>query len=261
MSDVSYIDRNLAALREELAAAATGDTPRADLAGEISAAAESGKITPGCPLVVAAVKYALPEELTRLLSLGQLTVGENRVQQLEAHYPALVAAGAHIHFIGRLQTNKVKNIIDKVEMIHSVDSLHLAGELERRAAALPRVIDVLIEINAAGEATKSGVAAEGAGDLARAVLKLPHLRLCGFMTMGPRMESESAYRAYFRSVKELGERIWREFGLAGVPVFSMGMSESAAAAAKEGADMIRVGRRLFAGRPEPPAPETYKSEK
>ena len=117
MSDVSYIDRNLAALREELAAA-TGDTPRADLAGEISAAAESGKITPGCPLVVVAVKYALPEELTRLLSLGQLTVGENRVQQLEAHYPALVAAGAHIHFIGRLQTNKVKNIIDKIGRAH-----------------------------------------------------------------------------------------------------------------------------------------------
>lgn len=261
MSDVSYIDRNLAALREELATAATGETLRTDLAEVISAAAKSGRITPSCPLVVAAVKYALPEELERLLSLGQLTVGENRVQQLEAHYPMLAAAGAHIHFIGKLQTNKVKNIIDKVEMIHSVDSLHLAKELERRAAALPRVIDVLIEINAAEEATKSGVAAEDAGDLARAVLKLPHLRLCGFMTMGPRMESESAYRAYFRSVKEFGGRLWQELRLPGAPVFSMGMSESAAAAAKEGADMIRAGRRLFAGRPEPPAPETYKCKK
>ena len=259
MSDVSYIDRNLAALREELTAALSGERTGTGVA--LSAAAERGKTSPGCPLVVAAVKYALPEELERLLALGQLTVGENRVQQLEAHYPMLSAAGAHVHFIGRLQTNKVRNIIDKVEMIHSVDSLHLAAEVERRAAALPRVMDVLIEINAAGEATKSGVGTDGVRDLARAVLALPHLRLCGFMTMGPRMDSEAAYRAYFRSVRELGIRVWQELGLPGMPLFSMGMSESAAAAAKEHADFIRVGRRLFTGRPENAVPETYKNEK
>lgn len=235
MSELSYIDRNLAELQRELAGIPVPSTGKK-------------------PLLVAAVKYALPEELERLLSLGQLTVGENRVQQLKEHYPVLAAHGAHIHFIGRLQTNKVKDIIDKAELIHSVDSLHLAREIDRRAAAVPRVADILIEVNAAGEETKSGVDPEGAAELAREILTLPHLRLCGFMTMGPRMESEEAYRAYFRSVRELGLGIWRELALPGEPLFSMGMSESAAAAAKEGADFIRVGRRLFVGRPENPRP-------
>ena len=247
MSDLSYIDRNLAALREELARAAGGSFT--ETAGGIALAAESGTPTPGCPLVVAAVKYALPEELEHLLALGQLTVGENRVQQLKAHYGVLAAHGAHIHFIGKLQTNKVKDIIDKTELIHSVDSLHLAREIDRRAAAVPRVADILIEINAAGERTKSGIGPAGAAELAREVLALSHLRLRGFMTMGPRMENENDYRAYFRSVRELGVRIWRELALPGEPLFSMGMSRSAGAAAKEGADLIRVGRRLFEGRP------------
>ncbi len=246
MSELSYIDCNLAQLRAELAKA-VGDAP--GVAAGIAAAAESGTPARGCPLVVAAVKYALPEELERLLSLGQLTVGENRVQQLEAHYPMLAAAGAHVHFIGKLQTNKVKNIIDKVEMIHSVDSLHLAREIERRAAALPRVMDILIEINAAGEETKSGIDPAGAAELAGNVRELPHLCLRGFMTMGPRMEHEEDYRAYFRRVRAIGTEIWRKLALPGEPLFSMGMSESAAAAAKEGADFIRPGRRLFAGGP------------
>lgn len=228
MTDLSYIDRNLAAVQTELAGAAGGRTPT----------------------LVAAVKYARPEELERLLSCGVRTVGENRVQQLLEHKDLLRVHGAKVHFIGTLQTNKVRLMIDKVDCIESVDSVHLASEIERRAAAIPRQIDVLIEINAAGEAGKSGVDVAGAPALAEAVEALPHLSLCGFMTMGPRFDTEAEYRAYFADFRQLAVRIWKALGKAGVPLLSMGMSESAAAAAAEGADLIRVGRRLFAGRPE-----------
>lgn len=228
MTDLSYIDRNLAAVQAELTAAAGGRSPT----------------------LVAAVKYARPEELERLLSCGVHTVGENRVQQLLAHREILCAHGARVHFIGTLQTNKVRQMIDKVDCIESVDSVHLALEIERRAAAISRRMDVLIEINAAGEACKSGADVADAPALAEAVEALPHLSLCGFMTMGPRFETAAEYRAYFANFRQLAVRIWNALGRAGMPLLSMGMSESAAAAAAEGADLIRVGRRLFSGRPE-----------
>lgn len=228
ITDLSYIDRNLRDVRREIADAAPGDSP----------------------VLVAAVKYALPEELEHLLSAGARTVGENRVQQLLEHADILRAHHAKIHFIGTLQTNKVRMIVDKVDCIESVDSAHLAAEIERRAAALPRVMDVLIEINGAGEESKSGVDVAGAQTLAKEVEAMPHLALRGFMTMGPRFETQAEYRAYFAGFRQLAERLWAGLGKAGKPLLSMGMSESAAAAAAEGADFIRVGRRLFAGRPE-----------
>lgn len=228
IADLSYIDRNLHDVRQEIAAAA--DRP---------------------PLLVAAVKYALPEELEHLLSCGVGAVGENRVQQLLSHEEIFRAhgAGVKIHFIGTLQTNKVRMVVDKVDCIESVDSLHLATEIERRAAALSRVMDVLIEINGAGESSKSGVDIANAAALAEKVDTMPHLALRGFMTMGPRFETQAEYRAYFADIRQLADRIWAELGKTGRPLLSMGMSESAAAAAAEGADLIRVGRRLFAGRP------------
>lgn len=228
ITDLSYIDRNLRDVRREIADAAPGDSP----------------------VLVAAVKYALPEELEHLLCSGVRTVGENRVQQLLEHADILHAHHAKIHFIGTLQTNKVRMIVDKVDCIESVDSAHLAAEIERRAAAVPCVMDVLIEINGAGEASKSGVDVAGAQALAKEVEAMPHLALRGFMTMGPRFETQAEYRAYFAGIRQLAERLWAGLGKAGKPLLSMGMSESAAAAAAEGADLIRVGRRLFAGRPE-----------
>lgn len=203
------------------------------------------------PLLVVAVKYATDAELEALLLSGVSDVGENRVQHLLSHAPLYEKhADVRVHFIGTLQTNKVKYIIDKVDVIHSLDSERLAAEIERRAAKLQRTVDVLVELNLANEATKGGVDAGGAEALCRAVLSMKHLSLCGFMTMGPRMESEAEYRSYFRSTVEAGRALWQSLGLSGEPRFSMGMSESFLAAAKEGADWVRVGRRLFLGRPE-----------
>ncbi len=229
---MQYIKDNLCAVRSELSAAAK-EAPQKD-----------------CRMLVA-VKYAVPGEIEALLDAGVTDVGENRVQQLLDNAPLYAARDVRVHFIGTLQTNKVKYIADKVDMIHSLDSEKLAKEIEKRAAACGRVIDVLVEINVAREEAKTGVMPEDAEALCRTVLALPHLRLCGFMTMGPILDGEDAYRAYFKKTVALGNELWHTLSLKDAPLFSMGMSQSFIAAVKEGADFVRVGRRLFAGRPAP----------
>ena len=199
--------------------------------------------------ILAAVKYVAPGELEALLDAGVQDVGENRVQQLLENAPIYASRDVRVHFIGSLQTNKVKYIADKVDMIHSLDSEKLAKEIEKRAAACGRTIDVLVEINVAREEAKTGVLPEEAEALCRTVLSLPHLRLCGFMTMGPIFEREEDYRAYFKQTVTLGDAIWSALSQQGKPLYSMGMSQSFTAAVKDGADFVRVGRRLFAGRP------------
>ncbi len=227
MSELSYISENLKQVRARIAAA------------------EAAAGCPGRTVMLAAVKYGSNEELEALLDAGVEQVGENRVQQLLDHYPLLSAHGTTVHFIGSLQTNKVKYIVDKVSMIHSVDSERLAVEIDRRAGAKGLCMDVLVEINGAREEAKSGVMPEEAEALCRKVTALPHLRLCGFMTMGPRFETDGGYQDYFASVKRMGDGIWQSLALSGEPVYSMGMSESFAPAIAAGARLVRVGRRLF----------------
>ena len=225
-------------------------------AGLESAATEAGR-DPAAITLMAAIKSADVEEINYLHRvLGVHYVGENRVQQLLERYDRLDREGLHIHFIGTLQTNKVKYIIDKVELIQSLDSERLAREIERQAARVGRVMDVLIEINAGEEAAKSGVAPAEAKAFAEAVTdgRFPHLRLCGFMTMAPR-STEAEYHTYFADTRRLCERIWAELREAGrvAPearmILSMGMSESYMPAAAEGATLVRVGRGLFRKEP------------
>lgn len=227
MSALSYIAENLEQVRGRIAAA------------------ERAVCREGCTQMLAAVKYGSQEELCALLQAGVTCVGENRVQQLLDHWPLFEQSGTEVHFIGSLQTNKVKYIIDKVRMIHSVDSLRLATEIDRRAGAKGLVMDVLVEINGAREEAKSGILPEEAEALCAEILRMPALRLRGFMTMGPRFESEEGYRGYFTSVKEIGDGIWARLKLKDAPVYSMGMSESVVPAILAGADIVRVGRRLF----------------
>ena len=222
------IARNLAAVKEEIAAAER-------------AAGREGKT-----LLLVATKYADHEMLDALLAAGVREVGENRVQQLLEHYEQFEKAGARVHFIGSLQTNKVKYIVDKVAMIHSVDTLRLAAEIEKQAAKKGVTVQVLVEINAAREESKSGALPEEAEALCREILKMPHLALCGFMTMGSVLESDAAYRAYFAEVRSFGRALWQKLEQPGEPVFSMGMSQSFVPAVLESADIVRVGRRLFA---------------
>ncbi len=224
---MEYIKRNLGAVREELADTLT----RAGRADGVS--------------MIAAVKYATDEELAALLSLGVTDVGENRVQQLLAHYPQYESSDVRVHFIGTLQKNKIKYIIDKVHAIHSVDSIELAREIDRHAAKRDLRVRVYAEVNIGREEAKSGAMPEAAQELCREILQLPHLELVGLMTMAPRCACEAEYRVYFAALRTLAEDIAGELMLPAPLALSMGMSESFTAAVLEGASLVRVGRRLF----------------
>ena len=173
-------------------------------------------------------------------------IGENRVQSLLEKYDALHRDGLDIHFIGSLQKNKVKYIIDKVSMIESLDSLPLAEEIERQAAKHEKVMDCLIEVNIGREAQKGGVLPEDVTDFAGKLAFFPHIRLCGIMTMAPKCDDPEDYRKYFRESYHIFIDIC-EKKLHNVDrhVLSMGMSRSFEAALAEGATLIRVGRAAF----------------
>ena len=231
----SYLEKNLAFIRSEMR----------------EAERRSGRKM-GETRLLAAVKSATTEEINYLTQmLGVKDIGENRVQQLLARYDALEKDGVRIHFIGGLQKNKVKYIIDKVDVIHSVDSVELAREIEKRAAAINRTVDVYVEINSGREENKGGFLPEEAASAALEIVKLPHVRLLGFMTMAPKCENSTDYYKYFSLTKSIAEEVFRvTLGRTEHPLLSMGMSESFTEAIEEGASVVRVGRQLFK-RPEP----------
>ncbi|MBE6604143.1 MAG: YggS family pyridoxal phosphate-dependent enzyme [Ruminococcaceae bacterium] len=222
-----YVEKNLAAVRQALACAER----------------EAGR--EGRTTLIAAVKYVDEQELDMLLSLGVADVGENRVQQLLAHLPLYEAYAPRVHFIGTLQKNKIKYIIDKVYAVHSVDSIELARELERHAAKHDLILRVFAEVNIGRESAKGGVMPEQAAALCEEIEALPHLALQGLMTMAPHCERADEYRPYFKAARLLAQDIWQALGKEGEPLLSMGMSESFPEAVAEGAAMVRVGRRLF----------------
>lgn len=229
-TDHSYIDRNLASVRTRLERAAESVGRRAE------------DIT-----LLAAVKSADIGEINYLhQALGIDHIGENRVQQLMSRYGEIDKRGLKLHFIGKLQRNKVKYIIDKVDMIHSVDSVTLADEISARALKSQRCMDVLMEINIGEEPEKSGVMPRLAEETASYIDDLKGIRLCGFMTMAPVCETETQYREYFAKMRELSCDIWtRTLQKEGCPELSMGMSDSFEAAVAEGATTVRIGRYLF----------------
>ena len=180
---------------------------------------------------------------------GEILIGENKVQELEEKYPLLRKDGLTVHFIGHLQTNKVKKIIDKVSMIHSLDSLGLAEEISHRAEQKGIVMPCLVEINIAHEPDKGGVSPEDAGNFVREVSVLPGIKVCGLMTMAPAHIAPDDYRMYFRRTKEIFDKI-AKLGIPGVEMneLSMGMSESYEQAVECGATMVRVGSAIFGKR-------------
>ena len=194
--------------------------------------------------LMAVTKTVAAEKINCAVGLGVTLLGENRVQEFlekrESYAPA------EIHFIGSLQTNKVKYIIDKVSMIHSVDSMKLAEEINRRAAAHGIVMDILAEINIGGEETKSGISAEDAGEFAKRLAELQNIRLRGLMTIPPPGCGEAPFarmQELFGSLRSAGER-----ENAGFDVLSMGMSEDYETAVKFGATIVRIGSGLFGQR-------------
>ena len=227
----SYIDENVARVRERIAEAARRSSR-----------------SPDDVLLLAAIKSADAGEVNYLHSaLGINDVGENRVQQLTERYDKLELDGLNIHFIGSLQTNKVKYIIDKVSLIHSLDSLRLCDEIEKQAGKRGVISRVLVEINSGNEENKGGVEPDEVEGFCLELQRYKHIELCGFMTMAPRCEQKSDYYPYFEKTKLISDKVWKEtLGRAGSPIISMGMSESFEEAVECGATLVRVGRTLFA---------------
>lgn len=197
--------------------------------------------------VLLATKYAAAPEINFAKSLGYTYIGENRVQSLLEKYDALDRDGLHLWFIGSLQRNKVRQIIDKVEMIASLDSLSLAQEIEKQAARRGLRMDCLVEINIGKEKAKGGIFPEAAEEFITSLSSFSHLRLCGLMSMAPRCDSDAAYRPYFAECRALFERL-RAQGAFPIdePILSMGMSGSFVPAIAEGSTCVRIGRAAFA---------------
>jgi pyridoxal phosphate enzyme (YggS family) len=212
-----------------------------------SAALRAGR-DPASVRLVAVSKTKPAAAVSEAAQAGQRLFGENYVQELLAKAEQ-VAEPVEWHFIGALQSNKVKYIAGLVAMIHSVDRLSLAMEIEKQWGKLGKVCDVLIEVNIAEEETKSGTSTAETMQLVRDTAQLPHLRIRGLMTMPPFFDEPEQARPYFRELKQLSKIITAE-NIADVRMdeLSMGMSGDFEVAIEEGATLVRVGSAVFGHR-------------
>ena len=206
-----------------------------------------GELPPGVELVAAA-KSQPTEKILEAIEAGVRVIGENYVQEAEAHFAA-IGSRAQWHFIGHLQTNKVKKAVGIFDLIETVDSVGLAWEIDKRCRAAGKTMPVLIEINSGEEEQKAGVRPADAEALIREISPLANIRIRGLMTMGPFEGDPENSRSYFRITREVFERIKR-LALPGVQmtVLSMGMTNSYRIALEEGANMVRIGTKIFGQR-------------
>jgi pyridoxal phosphate enzyme (YggS family) len=229
----------------------------------IETACTRAKRDPKEVTLVAVTKTAAPEQIREILQLGVGDLGESRVQQLvqraaqlnEFHQRRVASGDATVseklrwHMIGHLQRNKIKPVLPIVSLIHSVDSLRLAEELETQAAKLGKRQAVLMQINASEESQKSGVAVGAAVHLAEQIHSMQSLALVGLMTMAAVDADEKTIRHTFSRTREIFEEMqWHKIGGTGFKHLSMGMSHDFELAIEEGATMVRVGTALFGGK-------------
>ena len=198
--------------------------------------------------LVAAAKARLPEEVLEAVQSGIKMVGENYVQDAERAYE-MVGNKAKWHFIGHLQKNKVKKAVKIFDMIETVDSVEIAQEIDKWCEQISKVMPVLVEINSGEEEQKSGVLPPDAERLIREISGLKNIKVMGLMTMGPRFGNPEDSRPYFIKTREVFDRI-KKLGLANVEMryLSMGMTNSYKVAIEEGANIVRIGTKLFGER-------------
>ena len=236
----------------------------AEIRENVKAAAESAGRSESDVKILAATKTVDAETINFAIASGVKYIGENRVQELLEKYDKLDRDNVEIHFIGRLQTNKVKYIIDKVKMIHSVDSLRLAKEIDRQAKKHSLVMDVLVEINVAGEESKGGVDfdEDAICEMLCKISKLENVRVVGLMTIPPICDddaninelddsSKKVYKngKYFEKISKLFIDI-SDKKLDNIYMYelSMGMSDDYESAVAHGATYVRLGRSIFGDR-------------
>ena len=202
-------------------------------------------------LLIGVSKTVDVERIRQAVAAGVRALGENRVQEARAK---IVALGRPVpwHLVGQLQTNKAKDAVELFDVIHSLDRLDLARELDKRARARGRPVDALVQVNLAGEAPKGGVAPEGLGELLDATAGFGHVRVRGLMAIPPESPDPEDARVWFRTLAKLGERV-------ALGELSMGMSGDFEVAIEEGATMVRVGTAIFG--PRPPRPQNAPGER
>lgn len=228
--DVTVLQRNIRSVQERVKQAAlkVGRDPK--------------EIT-----LVAVTKTIDIETVKEAYALGLKDFGENRVQELVAKHRVLPEARWHL--IGRLQTNKVKDALERAFLIHSLDRWHLAEYIEKRAGAKNFVANCLLQVNVSGEASKSGVAVNEVREFLRALSGLQHVKVLGLMTIAPEVDDPEEVRPVFRELRSLFETIKKSsYPNVNMQWLSMGMTQDFEVAIEEGATIIRVGRALFGQR-------------
>ena len=221
----------------------------AEIRGRIAEAAERSGRSPEDILLIAVTKLHEPDEIEEAIATGITDIAENKVQEIQKKYDQIVSP-VKWHLIGHLQTNKVKYIIDKVVMIHSVDSLKLAEEIDKRAAAAGKTMDVLLQVNAAHEESKFGLDPKDVPQVMLDILNAcPNVRIRGLMHMAPWSEDPEEIRPYFKEVKDLFDTLSQvKHPNADFKFLSMGMSHDFETAIEEGANIVRIGTSIFGER-------------
>lgn len=199
-----------------------------------------------------ATKTVAPERIASAIKAGATLIGENRVQEFRDKNAALSALDRECHFIGHLQTNKVKEVLKYVTCIHSIDSLHLAQKLNDRLQFLQRTLEVFVQVNTSFEKSKFGVSPNYAPDLIKQVSELENLRVRGLMTIGTLFATGERARRCFRLLRGIRDEI-AVMAIPGVDLreLSMGMTPDFEEAILEGATIVRIGSAIFGGRPTP----------
>ena len=212
---------------------------------EIAQAAVSSGRNPEDITLVGVTKTVSSAKARELMEAGVTNLGENRVQSLLEKYDALKDKPVW-HLIGHLQTNKVKYIADKVSMIHSVDSLKLAVEIDRRFGAVGNTADILVQVNISGEESKFGIPPEDTFQLMESLSQLKNIRVCGLMTMAPKTDHPDECRKFFYGLHKLSVDIQeKKYDNINMRHLSMGMSGDFREAILEGATIVRIGSALF----------------
>jgi pyridoxal phosphate enzyme (YggS family) len=198
--------------------------------------------------LVAAAKTRTASEILQALEAGVGIIGENYVKEAASVFPA-IGGRARWHFIGHLQTNKVKKAVEIFDLVETVDSIALGLEIDKRSAAAGKTMDILVEVNSGREPQKAGVLPEEVEPLVRSLAALPRLRVMGLMTMGPFEGDPEDSRPFFKETRRVWEAL-KSRAIPGVEIrrLSMGMTNSWRVAVEEGANLVRIGTAIFGPR-------------
>lgn len=218
--------------------------------GRVKSVCSKINIDPNSIIIVCVSKNRTVEQIKEVISSGLTNIGENRVQEalLKFNDLRLVRGDKPIcrHLVGHLQTNKAKEAVGIFDLIHSVDSRHLAEEINKQAARINKVQEILVEVKTSPEAAKSGIKPEKTVEFVQEISRLTNIRVIGLMTIAPLVDDPQNSRPYFRALRELRDRINERSALScQLSALSMGMTDDFEIAIEEGSNMIRLGRAIF----------------